>query len=117
VDTTFTGKGSAQYCQLAKTYAQATAKIGPGATADLRQLFDSAATDIKAAVAVAPAEIKPDVQTVAAGFSDLVTALDNANYNFTALPSTLIARYMAADFVAASTRVAAYARQVCGITG
>src|SRR5262245_52615988 len=115
VDTKFTGQGSAEYCKLARTYQEASSKVGQGATPDLRQLFQDAARDIQAAVAVAPAEIKPDVTLVAQGFAALVTALNNANYDFTKLSPDLILRFQSQDFVAASTRVGAYAKNVCGI--
>ena len=118
VDTAFTGAGSAEYCKLARTYADAQGKLNPSnTTPDLRQLFRDAARDIKAAVAVAPAEIKGDVQIVADGFNALVSALEPVNYDFTRLTPDLIARFMSADFTAASTRVAAYSRNVCGVSG
>lgn len=118
VDTKFTGAGSAEYCKLAKSYADASSKLSPtNTTPDLRQLFQDAARDIKAAVAVAPAEIKNDVQIVADGFNALVDALQPVNYDFTRLTPDLIARFMSAEFTTASTRVAAYSRNVCGIAG
>jgi len=117
VDTTFTGKGSGEYCKLAKTYADAQSKLGPtNTTPDLRQLFQDAARDIKAAVAVAPAEIKNDVQVVADGFNALVTSLASVNYDFTRLTPDLIARFQSKEFMDASTRVAAYSRTVCGVS-
>ena len=66
---------------------------------------------------MAPAEIKGDVQIVADGFNALVSALEPVNYDFTRLTPDLIARFMSADFTAASTRVAAYSRNVCGVSG
>ena len=117
VDTKFTGSGSGEYCKLARTYADAQSKLNPGnTTPDLRQLFRDAARDIKSAVAVAPAEIKGDVQIVADGFNALVAALEPVNYDFTRLTPDLIARFMSADFTTASTRVAAYSRNVCGVS-
>src|SRR5262245_31126475 len=115
VDTKFTGEGSAEYWKLARSYQEASSKLGTNANPDLRQLFSDAARDIQAAVAVAPAEIKSDVTLVAQGFAALVTALNNANYDFTKLAPDLIIRFQSQDFVAASTRVGAYAKNVCGI--
>ena len=115
VDTRFTGVGSADYCKLARKYQEAQSKVGQGATPDLRQLFQDAASDIQSAVAVAPAEIKADVTTVAQGFTALVTALNNANYDFTRLSPDIIVRFQSQEFMAASTRVAAYAKNICGI--
>ena len=117
VDTKFTGAGSADYCKLARTYQDASSKLGAGASPDLRQLFQDAARDIKAAVDVAPAEIKKDVQTVADGFTALVGALATVNYDFTKLPPDLIVRFQSQDFMNASTRVGAYSKTVCGIGG
>lgn len=116
VDTKFTGAGSADYCRLARTYSDASSKLSPTNTSsDLRQLFQDAARDIKAAVGVAPAEIKDDVQIVADGFNALVNSLTPVNYDFTKLAPDLIARFQSQEFMAASTRVAAYSRQVCGV--
>ncbi len=115
VDTRFTGEGSAEYCRLARSYQEASSRLAPGATADLRQLFQNAARDIVQAVGVAPAEIKPDVTLVADGFSALVGALGEVDYDFTRLPPDLIVRFQSQDFVTASTRVGAYSRNVCGI--
>lgn len=118
VDTKFTGTGSTEYCRLARSYSDAQSKLNPtNVSPDLRQLFQDAARDIRLAVAVAPAEINNDVQVVADGFSALVAALAPVNYDFTRLTPDLIARFMSAEFTAASTRVAAYARNVCGVGG
>jgi uncharacterized ferritin-like protein (DUF455 family) len=118
VDTNFSGAGSAEYCRLARTYQDAQNKLNPTNTSpDLRQVFQDAARDIKLAVGVAPEEIKNDVQIVSDGFNALIAALAPVNYDFTKLPPDLIVRFQSAEFSAASQRVAAYARTVCGVGG
>lgn len=113
VDTTFTGLGSQAYCSMSKSYADAAARLGPHPDAELRQLYEDAARDIQSAAAVAPAEIKGDVQTVAAGFGALISALRNVDYDFTKLPADVVTTFMADDFRRASIRLTAYAKNVC----
>lgn len=114
VDTTFTGRGSEEYCKLSSSYKQAADQLTPTSDAQVRQLVQDAARDMKAAVAVAPAEIKSDVQTVANSFDALVNGLVSVNFDYTRLPPELIASFMSEELRRASTRVAAYARDVCG---
>lgn len=113
VDTTFTGQGSAAYCQLSKSYADAAARLGPNPDAQLRQAYEDAARDMQAAVAVAPAEIKGDAQIVADGFGGLIAALQGVDYDFTRLPPDVVARFMDDDFRRASIRLTAYGKNIC----
>jgi hypothetical protein len=114
VDTTFTGRGSEEYCKLSSSYKRAADQLSPTNDAQVRQFMQDAARDIKAAVAVAPSEIKADVEKVATSFDALVNGLVSVNFDYTRLPPELIATFMSEDLRRASTRVTAYARDVCG---
>lgn len=122
VDTVFTGQGSAAYCGLARNYAGAFDRLGqPGSsTSDLRAYYQAAGVAVQQSVGVAPAEIRPDVQVVADALQALIAALDKINFDLNkigSLPPELIARLMSQQFEDSSTRVAAYAKNVCGIGG
>ncbi len=109
--------GASDYCRLARSYDDASNRLGQGNAPEVRQLFRDASRDVKLAVDVAPPEIRSDVRVVADGFGALVTALENVNYDFTKLPPDLIARFMSQEFVDASTNVGRYSRDVCGLPG
>ena len=115
-NTSFTGAGSSEYCRLSRDYAASAKKFAvPTNAAELRQVFEDAAKDIKAVLAVAPPEIKADVQTLANGLASIMTVMEAANYDeerFAATPPSL-----PPNFDAASTRIDAYTRNVCGLTG
>jgi hypothetical protein len=122
VNTVFTGQGSAAYCGLARNFSGAFDKIGqPGSsTADLRAYYQAAGAAVQQSVGVAPAEIRPDVQVVADALQSLIAALDKINYDLSkisSLPPDLIAKLMSQPFEDSSVRVAAYAKNVCGIGG
>ena len=114
--TSFTGAGSSEYCRLSRDYAASAKQFAvPTNAAELRQVFEDAAKDIKAVLAVAPPEIKADVQTVANGLASIMTVMEAAQYDenrFAATPPSL-----PPNFDAASTRIDAYTRNVCGLTG
>lgn len=122
VDTVFTGQGSATYCGLARNFSGAFDKIGqPGSSADdLRAYYQAAGAAVQQSVGVAPAEIRPDVQVVADALQALIAALDKINYDvskITSLPPDLISKLMSQQFEDSSVRVAAYAKNVCGVGG
>jgi ABC-type glycerol-3-phosphate transport system substrate-binding protein len=115
-DTNFTGAGSGDYCRLARAYATSAQKFtAPTNAAELRQVFADASRDINAAAAVAPAEIKADVQVVAQGLSAIIAGMEAADYDLTRLATTPPS--LPPNFDAASVRLEAYARDVCGLRG
>jgi hypothetical protein len=116
VDTSFTGQGSTEYCRLAKTYADASSRLGEAATADMRRMFRDAARDVKLAVDAAPGEIQSDVRIVADGFGALVDALETVDFDFTRLPPDLIARFLTEEFVTATVRVSQYNIRICRVS-
>jgi hypothetical protein len=116
-DTTFTGSGSSEYCQLSRSYlekAEELQQAGGGPEA-LRQLYRDADRDVKRAVDVAPDEIKPDVKVVADAVSALVTALEQADYDFSRVSPNALANLSTPQFQASARRVEAYATSVCGL--
>lgn len=117
VDTKFTGKGSTQFCNLAKTYSDKSGQLVPSISnpAQLRTLFKDLQVAVKEAVDVAPAEIKADVTLLASFYNDFANALDKVNYDFTKLPPDTAAKLQDPKFQAAATRLDAYSKQVCGI--
>ena len=115
VDTTFTGQGSADFCQKYRTYAEGFNRLGEGSTPALRALYANAAQAAKEAVDVAPDEIRADARVVADIFSSLVTALEGVNYDFTRLPQEFVAKFMSTELETASTRLEAYGRNVCRV--
>ena len=116
VDTSFTGAGSGDYCRLARDYSESSKKFNAPNTPDqLRAVFQEAENDIQSALAVAPPEIKADVQTIATGLSSIVKAMEAANYDVTRLSATPPS--LPPNFDAASQRIDAYTRDVCHLPG
>ncbi|MGI8807527.1 MAG: hypothetical protein ACR2KK_06745 [Acidimicrobiales bacterium] len=116
VDTRFTGENSAQFCALAKTYNERFTSVGTNPTpAQLRTVAREGQTAINQAVTSAPAEIKKDVEVLAAAFGTFLTELEKANFDVTKLPPTALGQLSAPEFQASSTRFQAYTRTVCGI--
>ena len=116
VGTSFTGEGSADYCRLARDYSESSKKFNaPNTPDELRQVFQEAQNDIHSALAVAPAEIKADVQTIATGLSSIIKAMEAAGYDVTRLGTTPPS--LPPNFDAASQRIDAYTRDVCHLPG
>ena len=116
VDTNFTGQGSAEFCNLARTYTERSSQLGPSATpAQLRTVAREGQTAINQALNAAPAEIKNDVQIIATAFGGLLTDLETANYDVTKVAPASFARLQAPEFGTASQRFQAYVRNVCKV--
>jgi ABC-type glycerol-3-phosphate transport system substrate-binding protein len=108
----FSGSGSSQFCDLARTLAQKT-QVSPNT--DLRSVyanFDSEASQILAA---APSAIKADVSTLIAGVRTLRNALAAVNYDETKLDASTLKSLSDPSFQASASRVSAYTQQVCGL--
>ncbi len=115
---TFTGQGSAEFCNLARTYTDRSATVGnPSAMtpAQLRTLANEGRTAITQAANTAPPEIKPDVQLIATTFTALIAELEKVNYDFSRLTPATFAPLQAPEFARASQRFQAYNRDVCKI--
>jgi len=115
VDTSFTGKDSAQFCTLAKTYTNRS-KPDPAATpAQLRAVTQEGRTAIDQAAAAAPAEIKPDVQVLAKAFGTLFSELEKVNFDATKVSAGAFTPLGTPEFQASTIRFQAYIKNVCGI--
>jgi hypothetical protein len=118
VDTSFTGKDSAQFCALAKTYTDRSTKVDPASTpAQLRSVTQEGRTAIDQAAAAAPAEIKPDVQVLANGFGTLFTELEKVNFDASKVSAAAFSPLGTPEFQASTVRFQAYIKNVCGISG
>ena len=117
VDTSFTGQGSGQFCNLARTYNDRFTSVAPNATpAQLRTVAREGQTAIRQAQEVAPAEISGDVQTIATTFSELLADLERANFDTTKLTPATFTRLQAPEFQRSSQRFQAYLRDVCKVS-
>lgn len=118
VDTSFTGQDSVQFCKLAKTFDTQFANLGAATTsAQLRQVVQDGRTALNLAATVAPAEIKADVQVLAAAFGSIFTELEKANFDTTKFSSAAFAAFQAPQFLTSTMRFQAYLHNVCGVTG
>lgn len=114
VDTSFTGEGSAEFCQFIKTFS-AGSDVSPSASpAELEADFNESLAAIKQAVTVAPTEIKPDVVAIADSFETVVTAVRTANFDLTKLDSSALASLQSEGFLDSVTRLQAYLNTYCG---
>ena len=117
-NTSFTGQNSAQFCNLARTYNERFSKVSANPTpAELRTVTREGQTAITQAVNAAPAEIKRDVEVIAAAFNGLLAELEKVNFEAARLPSTAFGSLSAPEFTQATTRFNSYVRTVCGVTG
>lgn len=117
IDTNFTGAGSAEFCDMAKTLNTNPSAIAPNAsTAQIRANLETADKDIHHAADVAPAEIKPDVTVIAASFSSIVAAIGQAGYDLTKVSPEALATFQSPEFSSAAARFQAYLTQICHIT-
>ncbi|MGH9280616.1 MAG: hypothetical protein ACRD12_21305, partial [Acidimicrobiales bacterium] len=74
------GGGSAQsYCALSRSYLQQYEKLDT--PQGIRQVYEDAARDIHAALAVAPAEIRADVKVLSDGLDRLIAVLAKYDYD------------------------------------
>lgn len=118
VDTSFTGQNSAEFCALAETYRERSSNVSPGTSpAELRTAAEDGLTAINEVVSAAPAEIKPDVEVVAATLGAVVTELEKVEFDTTKAPPSAFAPLQDPQFQAAAGRFQAYVTQVCGAPG
>ncbi|MDQ4130996.1 MAG: hypothetical protein M3133_08425, partial [Actinomycetota bacterium] len=87
-DTSFAGDSESEYCQLARTYVErARRSPDPGAGPDaLRQLYEEASREMRAAAEAAPAEIKNDARVVADGLAAIVAAFERVGWDPSRVP-------------------------------
>jgi hypothetical protein len=114
----FSGADSARFCEFTRTYYDRFAKLLVGLTGradkgELRRVVEELTGATREAVAVAPAEIKADMQTVADAATEVVAALDRADFDSSKVPPDVAARLQAPEVKVARDRVDAYVRKVC----
>ena len=115
IDTNFTGAGSGEFCDLAKTLNTDINSAAGGSTAQLKVDLEKADGAIHKAVDVAPAEIKPDVKIIADGFTTVVTAIAGVNYDLTKVPPEALATFQTPEFSNSAARLQAYMTDVCKV--
>ena len=118
VDTSFTGQNSTQFCTLARTYNERFTSVGANPTpAQLRTVAREGQTAIAEARTSAPAEIRRDVEVLAAAFGSFLTELEKVNFEVSRLPPSALAQLQAPEFQQSTMRFEAYIRNVCRIPG
>jgi hypothetical protein len=82
---------------------------------DWKSVFQNVQKSLGDAASKAPAEIKPDLETISNAYSQLVAAVDNANGNLAQLGSTLSSTVASPRFKTAVTNLRNYMTNVCHI--
>ncbi|MFP5317860.1 MAG: hypothetical protein ACLGI2_06135 [Acidimicrobiia bacterium] len=113
VGTTFTGEGSDAFCRQFRAYADSSRRLAEGGNLDVRTIYSEAARAVSESVAIAPPEIRRDVEVVADAFVALVRELEAVNYEIRRVPSAVVLRFMSEELTTATERVEAYSRSVC----
>jgi hypothetical protein len=117
-DTNFSGKGSKDFCVLAKSFEEDSATFGnAGTTAEMKKQFDDIETAVDKLASEAPGEIKSDVKLVVKYFKELVAMMKKYDYDFTKIPPAESEKLStpAPDVEAAGTRLDSYVEKVCKI--
>ena len=118
-DPTFTGQGSAEFCNLARTYTERSANLGnlgSSTPAQLRTVVNEGRMAITQAANAAPPEIKADVQLISTTFAGLLAELEKVNFEVSRMPPEAFTPLQAPEFGRASQRFQAYTRDVCKIS-
>lgn len=84
--------------------------------AELAKFEEQGLAELQAFINVAPAAIKPDVQTIYTFTKQLYTALKNANNDFTKLSPSETASLESPAFTKAANAITAYLKTACGIS-
>jgi hypothetical protein len=116
VDTNFTGEGGETFCNVTRTYIQRLEKLGTTDPTQLKPLAQEAEAAIREARAAAPAEIKGDVEVVAAASTAFFQQLARVNYDATKLTPDALGLTQRPEVQASAQRLEAYSQKVCGIT-
>ena len=103
------------FCDFLGSFNDRFGRIDLGLTepARFRAAMEEAATSIRDAQASAPDAIRADVATLNTYFQRFLSALQQANFDFTRLPPGSLQQLQAPEFAAASARLDAYARDNC----
>ena len=106
----FTGEESEDFCKLARDYSAQIRAVGANVTnpVQLKNVLADVEPAVAKAVDEAPAEIKPDIEYLAAAFKEIRNSLETGEQvNLTTLSDP--------RFQTSADRVTRYGREVCGI--
>ena len=106
----YTGDPNSEFCTQARDNSTRVSQIG-GAVSNPEQLsalLEEVAPAVRSIVKVAPPELKDDVTVLAEGFEALLKSANDGQIDLTVLT--------APKFQTAGQNLAAYGKQVCGIS-
>ncbi|MDQ1392957.1 MAG: hypothetical protein QOF30_1934 [Acidimicrobiaceae bacterium] len=112
---TFSGSKNSRYCELARQLPSASTSDLTDVT-KVKALFEQFDAFAAQFLAVVPAPIKSDGETVVSGLKQLEASLKAANYDITKVDPSSLSSLTDPTFIAATDRIDAYDTQVCGIT-
>ncbi len=106
----FSGKGSEDFCKLARDYTAQIRAVGANITnpAQLKNVLAEVEPAVARAVDNAPGEIKPDIEFLASSFKKIRDSLEAGT-------QIDIATLSDPQFQTSADRVTRYGREVCGI--
>lgn len=114
VDTRFTGQGSAEFCNEARTYSERSKNVAaPSTPAQVRSVAQEGQAAINQAVNLAPTEIKPDIQVIAAAFGSMLSELEKVNFDVSKVTPATFAKLQEPQFATSTQRFQAYVANVC----
>jgi ABC-type amino acid transport substrate-binding protein len=107
----FTGDANSIFCTLARENSTRVSQVGSAVSnpEQLAALLAEVAPAVREIVKVAPPELKDDIPVLADGFEKLLESANDGQIDVAILTDP--------KFQTASQNLAAYGRQVCGITG
>lgn len=112
------GASTESYCQLTRSYVEKYNNPPPPTESPqaIRQVYEDAARDIRAAEAVAPGEIRSDVAVVADGLDRVIAVLARFDFDGAKLaeaPPDAFEGIVTPEFQTATQRVESFMRQEC----
>lgn len=109
------GAASTAFCNQIRAFADQVLKLTAaiGNAANLRTVLAAIVSALDQAAAVAPADIKADMTTLAHAYADIVAGLDKVGYDFSKLPSSVQGELASPAVQAASTHLSTYSGNVC----
>jgi hypothetical protein len=117
-DTDFSGKGSGDFCKLAKKYEDDFDDTGNTTTsADTAKEFKEVVSAVKELVSEAPKEIEADAKKVGDSLEAYDKLLTKYNYDFAKVPQEESSKLQLSspEIEAASNRIESYFEKVCKI--
>lgn len=114
------GGGDCDYANKFKDSAEALGSQTPGTdAASIKQQMLDARKAIDASVALAPADIRPDVKTLADFYGQMIDALAKYDFDYTKIPADQIQSVFAfaqsTEYLEVAKRVGKYFAEKCGL--